>query len=47
MKNISYHTSEPDKTEIDIQTPPKHFGKIDIADFDPENYLKKGRKAKN
>lgn len=47
VKNIGYHTSDPDKMETDIHTPPRHFGKIDIADFDPENYLKKGRKAKN
>lgn len=44
VESISYHTSDPDKMERDIHTPPKHFGKIDIADFDPENYLRKNLK---
>lgn len=46
VENNSYHTSDPDKMERTIYTPPKHFGKIDFADFDPENYLKKGVKKK-
>jgi hypothetical protein len=41
-----YHTFNPNKVEIKIYTPPRHFGKIDIADFDPENYLKKGVKRR-
>ncbi|HVF46795.1 MAG TPA: hypothetical protein VNA17_04450 [Pyrinomonadaceae bacterium] len=44
VENTSYHKSDPDKVERDIHTPPKHFGKVDIADFDPENYLKKSLK---
>ena len=40
----SFHTFEPDKAKTKIYKPPKDFGKIDIADFDPENYLKKGVK---
>lgn len=40
----SYHTSDPNKSEDKTYTPPKHFGKIDISDFDPQNYLKKGVK---
>lgn len=42
-----YHTSNPNKVDSKIYTPPRHFGKIDIADFDPENYLKSGVKRKN
>lgn len=34
----SYHTSDVDKEETHVYTPPKDYGKIDIADFDPENY---------
>ena len=34
----SYHTSDPDKMKTQIFTPPKDYGKIDIADFDPEKY---------
>jgi hypothetical protein len=45
-ESLSYHTSDPDKVETKIYTPPRHFGKIDIADFDPENYLKKTPRRK-
>ena len=37
-EEINYHTSDPDKAETKIYTPPRDFGKIDIADFDPEKY---------
>ena len=47
VEDISYHTSNPNGGTTKIYTPPKHFGKIDIADFDPENYLKKSVKAKS
>lgn len=40
----SFHASDPNKAEDKTYTPPRHFGKIDIADFDPQNYLKKGVK---
>jgi hypothetical protein len=48
VESLSYHTSDPDKVETKAYTPPKNFGKIDLADFDPENYLKKapGRKTR-
>jgi hypothetical protein len=47
VQELEYHTSNPNTGKTKIYTPPKDFGKIDIADFDPENYLKKGvnRKA--
>ena len=45
VEDISYHTSNPNKATTKIYTPPQHFGKIDIADFDPENYLKTKRKS--
>lgn len=45
-ETLSYHTSDPDKVETKIYTPPKNFGKIDIADFDPENYLTKAASRK-
>ena len=44
VKELHYHTSNPNKVDSKIYTPPRHFGKIDIADFDSENYLKKGVK---
>ncbi|HEV2761602.1 MAG TPA: hypothetical protein VGV38_01310 [Pyrinomonadaceae bacterium] len=40
-EDISFHTSDPNKARTRIHTPPRDFGKIDLADFDPENYLKK------
>ena len=46
VEELSYHTSDPDKMKTRIYTPPKDFGKIDIADFDPENYLKKAARRK-
>jgi hypothetical protein len=44
VDEIHYHTSNPNKMNTKIYTPPKHFGKIDVADFDPDNYLKKSAK---
>jgi hypothetical protein len=34
----SFHASEPLKTKDKSYRPPRHFGKIDIADFDPEHF---------
>jgi hypothetical protein len=34
----SFHTSDPDKAKTDVFTPPKHYGKIDIADFHPKRW---------
>lgn len=47
VEELNYHASNPNKGTTKIYTPPRHFGKIDIADFDPENYLKKGVKPKS
>ena len=44
VKELNYHTANPNKVDTKIYTPPRHFGKIDIVEFDPENYLKKGVK---
>jgi hypothetical protein len=38
VEKTSYHTGEPDKVERKVLTPPKDYGKIDIADFDPADY---------
>lgn len=45
-EEINYHTSDPDKAETKIYTPPRDFGKLDIADFNPESYLKKAARKK-
>lgn len=39
-EELSYHTSDVEKEESHVYTPPKDYGKIDIADFDPEHYKK-------
>ncbi|MFZ6746559.1 hypothetical protein ACO0LC_25275 [Undibacterium sp. JH2W] len=38
VSESSFMAFEPDKVKEKIFTPPKHFGKIDIADFDPEKF---------
>lgn len=43
VEESSYHTSDPDKAKTKIYTP-KTFGKIDIADFNPESYSRKSGK---
>ena len=34
----SFHTSKPNKVERKMMKPPKDFGKVDIADFNPADY---------
>ena len=42
VEENSYHASEAAGAKTVVSTPPKHFGKIDIADFDPENWKDQG-----
>lgn len=42
ITETSYHTSNSEKAETSIFTPPKDYGKIDIADFDPEDWKDQG-----
>ena len=44
-EEVEYHTSDPDKMKTQVFTPPRHYGKIDIADFDPENYKRPARRG--
>ncbi len=44
VEETSFHASQPDQVEEDVSTPPKHYGKIDIADFDPESWKGQGQK---
>jgi hypothetical protein len=45
VEEVSFHATDPRNTmNKKIYTPPKHFGKIDIADFDPESFRRKGAK---
>ena len=45
VEEINYHTSDPDKMKTRVFTPPRDFGKIDLADFDPENYKRPPRRG--
>jgi hypothetical protein len=41
IEKTSFHASDPKKTlNRKVMTPLKHFGKVDIADFDPSKYDK-------
>ena len=42
VETSSFHTADPDKEKVEVATPPKDFGKIDFADFDPEDWKGKG-----
>ena len=45
VEESSFHVSEAeDKVKTAVYAPPKHYGKIDIADFDPENWKGQGPK---
>lgn len=44
VNESSFHASEPDKQKNKTYRPPKNFGKIDISEFDPEKFMKIGRK---
>ena len=45
VEESEFHTSAPDKMKTRVFTPPRDFGKIDIADFDPENYKKASKRG--
>ena len=44
VQEDDYHASDAAKAKTVVSTPPKHFGKIDIADFDPENWKNQGKR---
>ena len=44
VEMTSFHASDPDSEETTVHTPPKDFGLIDVEEFDPEEYLGKGKK---
>jgi hypothetical protein len=40
-----FHTLDPERTQkLRVYTPPKHFGLITFADFDPDSFRGKGKK---
>ena len=41
VRDDSFHASDPEKVTSKEYKPPRDYGKIDFADFDPEKYLKK------
>ena len=43
VTDVSFHASHPEESmKYRVYTPPRHFGKIDLREFDPENYLGRG-----
>lgn len=44
VRELSYHTSDPDKQTVKTYRPPRHFGKIDFSDFDPDEFLGVGKR---
>jgi hypothetical protein len=46
VSDTSFGTDAPDKEEVTTYKPPKDFGKIDLADFDPDNFLYKDTQKK-
>ena len=38
VKEENFHASDAATAKTEVSTPPKAFGKIGIADFDPENW---------
>lgn len=44
VKEESFHASGPDNGKTEVFTPNKDYGKIDIADFDPEKWKGQGQK---
>jgi hypothetical protein len=44
VQEDDYHASDAAKAKTIVSTPPKHFGKIDIAAFDPENWKNQGER---
>ena len=40
----SFHASDPNKAKNKVSRPPKDFGKIDFADFDPEKFVGQGKR---
>jgi hypothetical protein len=37
-----FNAADPGNVDVTVETPPRDFGKIDIADFDPDDYQGKG-----
>lgn len=44
VEQASFHVGDPNARKLEVFVPPKHYGKIDIADFDPDDFLGKGPK---
>jgi hypothetical protein len=38
VQEEDFHAAEPDKGTSRRLTPPKHYGRVDLGDFDPERY---------
>ena len=43
-EETEYHTSDPEKMKTKVFIPPRDYGKIDLAAFDPEHYKRPARR---
>lgn len=43
-EETSFHTSNPEKMKTRVFIPPRDYGKVDIADFDPEHYKRPSKR---
>ena len=44
VEESSFYVFEPKKVKTSVYTPPRSFGLINFADFDPDNFKGKGKK---
>jgi hypothetical protein len=44
VEETTFHASDPKGPTETVSTPPRHFGKIDIAGFDPEHWKNQGQR---
>ena len=44
VEESTFDVTTPDRVKTRTYKPPRHFGKIDISDFDQENFLNVGKK---
>ena len=42
VSELSYHASDPERMTRRISRPPKHFGRIDLQEFDPASWEGRG-----
>lgn len=39
VENTRFHAPDAETSKTLVERPPRHFGKIDLQDFDPDHYI--------